>query len=59
LKAFHPIVAESAESIGTFNTGFDTVNLLRPTSPTLMPCLAIVWGRNMKLNTYQGALSIV
>jgi hypothetical protein len=31
LKAFHHIVASSAETIGAFNTGFDTVNLHRLT----------------------------
>jgi len=31
LKAVHHIVASSAEIIGAFNTGFDTVNLRRLT----------------------------
>jgi len=31
LKAVYDILASSAETIGTFNTGFDTVNLHRPT----------------------------
>jgi hypothetical protein len=31
LKAVLHIVASSAETIGAFNTGFDTVNLHRPT----------------------------
>jgi hypothetical protein len=31
LKAFHHIIASSAETIRVFNTGFDTVNLHCPT----------------------------
>jgi len=31
LKAVHHILASSAETIGAFNTGFDTVILHRPT----------------------------
>jgi hypothetical protein len=31
LKAVHDIIGSSAEPIGAFNTGFDTVNLHRPT----------------------------
>jgi hypothetical protein len=30
LKAFQHIVASSAETIGAFNAGFETVNLHRP-----------------------------
>ena len=32
MKAVHHIVASSAETIGAFNTGFDTVNVNRLTS---------------------------
>jgi len=31
LKAFHHIIVSSAETMGGFNTGFETVNLHHPT----------------------------
>jgi hypothetical protein len=37
LKADHHIIASSAETIGTFNTVFDTVNLHHPTVLGLQP----------------------
>jgi len=37
LKAVHHILASSAETIGAFNTGFDTVNLHRPTAAAVDP----------------------
>jgi len=37
LKAVHHILASSAETIGAFNTGLDTVNLHRPTVAMATP----------------------
>jgi len=49
LKAFHHIIVSSAETTGTFNTGFDTVNLHRPTMQSLQPQGPSVQGRNLDL----------
>jgi len=41
---FHHIVVSSAETIGAFNTGFDTVNLHRPTAAEAATGFAAVSG---------------
>jgi hypothetical protein len=55
LKAVYHILVSIADTISGFNTGFDTVNLHRPTSrataiaTTLRPA---VYRRNFKLTAY-------
>jgi len=50
LKAFYDILVSSAETIGAFNAGFDTVNLHRPTTATAkLTSAAAAYRRKLKL----------